>query len=167
MVFFYTKIFLVLGDYILVMSHAVVVLFNGAICLTWAGVLASTLMFALCQLRTMAQLGHTVTALSLITLTIVVVQCLVADQQQQQLQHTSATYISPNDRGQASMLLQLSALASIAFATGPNKLVLNIRHEMKHRQQCPQTLGLAVTVYGVVYVIIVLLAGASECFLIV
>ena len=164
--FFYTNIFLVLGDYILVMSHAVVALLNDQICLPWAGVLASTLMFALCQLRTMAHLGHTVTALSLTTLAIVVLQCLVADQKQEHNDGTAtaAATAVPVQHGPAPMLRQLSALASIAFATGPNKLVLNIRNEMNNRQECPQMLGVAVTVYGVVYVVIVLLAGPSESF---
>lgn len=157
---FFTNIFLVLGDYILVMSHAVAALLEDHICLPWAGVLASTLMFGLSQLRTMASLGHSVTALSLASLAVVVVQCLVADQEHAH----DPSYVPPYAArpGDSTMIRKLSALASIMFATGPNKLVLNIRNEMKQKEECPQTLGLAVTIYGVVYVTIVLLAGPSK-----
>ena len=56
MFFFYVNIFLVLGDYILVMSHAVSALVGEErMCLPQAGVLASTLMYAVTQTRTMVR----------------------------------------------------------------------------------------------------------------
>jgi hypothetical protein len=151
---YYTNIFLVLGDYILVMAHAVQA-FSGW-CLPTAGILASTVMLGLSQLRTMNDLGHSVTALSLITLTIVVIQCLVG---------TTATTTAaavPNGDDSTSWIRKLSALASIGFATGPNKLILNIRYEMQNRSQAPLTLAMGIGIYGCVYVAICLLAGPSK-----
>ena len=56
MIIFYTNIFLVLGDYILVMSHAVSALVGEEVlCLPQAGILASTLMYAVTQTRTMVR----------------------------------------------------------------------------------------------------------------
>jgi hypothetical protein len=48
------------------------------------------------------------------------------------------------------------------FAVGSQKLLLNIRHEMKHRQDSPRSLGIALSVLGSVYVGICLLAGKSK-----
>ena len=56
-IIYYTNLFLVLGDYILVMSHAVVAMIedgNYKICIPQAGLIASTLMFTLSQIRTMS-----------------------------------------------------------------------------------------------------------------
>ena len=46
------------------------------LCIPTAGMIASTLMFAISQLRTMANLGRAVSVVSLAALFIVVVQCL-------------------------------------------------------------------------------------------
>jgi hypothetical protein len=61
------------------MSHAVAAMVGEElICLPLAGILASTLMFAISQLRTMANLGRSATVVSLASLAIVLVQCLFA-----------------------------------------------------------------------------------------
>jgi hypothetical protein len=60
MTLYYCNIFLVLGDYMLVMSHAVAALLGDQICVPTAGIVASTLMFAVSQLRTMATLGRAI-----------------------------------------------------------------------------------------------------------
>ena len=74
---YYTNIFLVLGNYILVMSHAVAAMLGeNNICLPSAGMVASTLMFGLCQLRSMTSLGRIVSFVSLAALAVVVLQCL-------------------------------------------------------------------------------------------
>lgn len=158
---YYTNLFLVLGDYILVMSHAVAAMVEERLCLPTAGVVASTLMFAVSQLRTMANLGRSAAIVSLISLALVIFQCLIAARHKD----TNATdgepgvYIPPPD--DVTLLRKLSALASIGFATGSQKLFLNIRHEMKHRQEAPKSLGLALSVFGFVYVGICLLAGPN------
>ena len=54
MTIYYTNIFLVLGDYILVMSHAVTAMVGeDKLCIPQAGILASTLMYGVAQIRTM------------------------------------------------------------------------------------------------------------------
>jgi hypothetical protein len=196
---FYVNLFLVLGDYILVMAHSVQALFGqDSICLPTAGLLASTLMFGFSQLRTMGDIGRSVTLLSLACLAIVVVQCLVAAKRQNE--HTSpataaspaaaaGTYTPPTD--DTTVLRKFSALASIGFATGSNKLLvrtyalvslnmsfvvlslfllpflscqeqLNIRNEMKHREEAPKSLGISLSLYGSIYVGICVLAGPSK-----
>ena len=141
------------------MSHAVAAMVGeDRICLPIAGVLASTLMFAFCQLRTMANLGRSASIISLSCLAIVVIQCLLA--------HNNAPlkdesdYVPPPEA--VTLLGQLSSIASIGFAVGSQKLLLNIRHEMKHRHESPRSLGVALIVYGSVYVAICLLAGPSK-----
>jgi hypothetical protein len=166
---YYTNIFLVLGDYILVMAHAVQA-FSG-FCLPTAGILASTVMMGLAQLRTMNDLGHSVTALSLIALTIVVIQCLVGTKSAVAATTTTPSAVAEvtsnlsNDDSRvssSSWIRKLSALASIGFATGPNKLILNIRYEMQHRSKAPLTLAIGIAIYGCVYVAICVLAGPSK-----
>jgi hypothetical protein len=159
--FYYTNIFLVLGDYILVMSHAVAAMVGEEnICLPMAGILASTLMFALAQIKTMANLGRGATVVSLTSLAIVVVQCLLAhNNNTAHSTEDASNYVPPKES--VTLLRQLSSIASIGFAVGSQKLFLNIRHEMKHRQESPKSLGVALTVFGSVYVAICVLAGPN------
>lgn len=145
MILYYVNIFLVLGNYIVVMSHAVVALLadekeNEGIfsCMPIAGLLASTLMFAVSQLRTMAKLGRRASTLSLLALAIVVAQCLY-------FSSGATTTTTPSDDittknvddggdddgddeentvvGFRLVLRQLSAMGSIGFATGSQKLL--------------------------------------------
>eukprot|EP00592_Proboscia_alata_P010330 CAMPEP_0194356478 /NCGR_PEP_ID=MMETSP0174-20130528/4127_1 /TAXON_ID=216777 /ORGANISM="Proboscia alata, Strain PI-D3" /LENGTH=245 /DNA_ID=CAMNT_0039126091 /DNA_START=48 /DNA_END=785 /DNA_ORIENTATION=+ len=68
---YYTNIFLVLGNYILVMSHAVrAIIGEEYICIPTSGVIASTLMFSFSQIRTMAKLGRSATVISLTSVSI-------------------------------------------------------------------------------------------------
>lgn len=164
---YYTNIFLVLGNYILVMSHAVAAMIGeDAICLPKAGILASTLMFGICQLRTMATLGRAASVISLLSLAIVVVQCLVAIQ----MGHESFSYNDKNNEAMKedytmtfwqSILSQFAALSSIGFAVGSQKLFLNIRHEFADRNQSPKSLGIALISFGIVYVGVCILAGPN------
>ena len=164
MILFYTNIFLVLGDYILVMSHAVVAMLgaeredgSNTICIPTAGLIASTAMFAVAQIRTMAKLGRTATMVSLAALLIVLVQCVIANERQKSLTPTH----TEEPREEASILRKLAAMGSIGFATGSQKLFLNIRHELSDRKTGPKTLGISLSVFGTAYVAICLLAGNS------
>eukprot|EP00536_Pseudo-nitzschia_multiseries_P004179 jgi/Psemu1/295492/fgenesh1_pm.68_\ len=167
MILYYSNIFLVLGNYIIVMSHAVIALFDhdgngdGVLsCLPIAGLLASTLMFAVCQMRTMARLGRTASTVSLSAMAIVLVQCLY-------FSRSSAKSTSGSEEfedeivGLRFLLRQFSACGSIGFATGSQKLFLNIRHEFADRNDAPKSLGLGLTAFGIIYVLIVLLAGTD------
>jgi hypothetical protein len=181
MILYYVNIFLVLGNYIVVMSHAVVALLadekeNEGIfsCMPIAGLLASTLMFAVSQLRTMAKLGRRASTLSVLALAIVVAQCLY-------FSSGATTTTTPSDDittknvddggdddgddeentvvGFRLVLRQLSAMGSIGFATGSQKLFLNIRHEFADRKAAPKSLAVSLTTFGSVYVFIILMAG--------
>lgn len=160
MTIYYVNIFLVLGNYILVMSHAVKALIgDDVICLPTAGLVASIAMFAVSQLRTMARLGRTASILSLLALLGVVVQCLWA---------LNSNY-TPNvdiahetdDNTYYSWLRKLSATGSIGFAVGSQKLFLNIRHELSDREVAPQTLAISLAAFGTFYVLIIILAGPN------
>lgn len=154
MALYYTNIFLVLGDYILVMSHAVAGLIGeDLICLPTAGILASTLMFAVAQLRTMANLGRSASLISLGALFIVVAQCLFS------LERSEIVVPPPSTK--STIWAKFSAVASIGFAVGSQKLLLNIRHELQDRHAAPKSLGLSLSVFGSVYVAICLLAGPT------
>jgi len=155
---FYCNIFLVLGNYILVMSHAVRAIIGEAnICMPNAGIIASTLMFALAQMRTMAKLGRWATIVSLTALLIVVIQCLIATNHP----HNSreAEQIEVVEDG---ILRKFASLSSIGFAVGSQKLFLNIRHEMRDRNQAPYSLGICLFAFGSGYILVCLLAGASK-----
>ena len=167
MLLYYVNIFLVLGNYILVMSHAVIALFDsggngGGVlsCVPIAGLFASTLMFAVCQLSTMAKLGRTASNVSLSALGVVLLQCLYFSRT-----NTNANDGSDNFEGNAVglrlLLRQMSACGSIGFAVGSQKLFLNIRHEFANRSDAPKSLGMALATFGSVYVFIVLAAGEN------
>lgn len=124
---YYINLFLVLSNYTLVMSHSVKAMAGDNICLPTAGIFASLLMFGLSQIRTMANLGRSVSAVSLAALFIVVVQCLYAlreyDGEESSSVQEEVVYSTDFQRALAKM----SAVASIGFAVGSQKLLLNIR----------------------------------------
>jgi amino acid permease len=155
---YYTNLFLVLGDYMLVMSRAVSAMFLDQICIPAAGAIASILMFAICQLKTMANIGRKVSVVSLIAMLVVLLQCLFHHR-------TGSAAVSEEEREEdenQSIWQKLSALASIAFAVGSQKLFLNIRHELKHREQASRALAWSLTTYGTAYLIVIVLAGPSK-----
>ena len=122
MAIFYTNLFLVLGDYILVMSHAVSALIGEeAIGLPRAGMLAVILMYGVTQTRTMASLGRTATMVSLLALFVVVGQCLWAVHMNKE-EHYVAASPEDFDQGSPSMLRKFSALGGIGFAVSSQKV---------------------------------------------
>ena len=198
MILFYANIFLVLGNYIVVMAHAVSALVGeDRLCIPTAGLVASTLMFAVSQLRTMARLGRAASIVSLSALAIVVGQCLYfcrlaavqdhdniindaasepalkssiedltapsssaddTDDTSPSTTTSSVAFFSPNI---ASILLKLSAMGSIGFAVGSQKLLLNIRHEFHDRSEAPTSLAMSLLVFGACYVCIIVVAGPN------
>lgn len=167
MILYYLNVFLVLGNYILVMSHAVIALLDNGenddelfSCTPMAGLLASTLMFALSQLRTMSRLGRSATIVSLFSLAVVVAQCLYFSHSTVEANNDVMEY--DNNVGELRLLLrQLSALGSIGFAVGSQKLFLNIRHEFIQRKDSPKSLAVALTVFGSFYIFIIVMAGEN------
>jgi hypothetical protein len=159
MILFYTNICLVLGNYILIMLHAVTALLGESwVCIPQAGIIASTLMFAVSQLRTMVNLGRSVSIMSLTALLIVVLQCLYFGNQQKDVE----TPPPPPDPSEFTILRKLSAIASIGFATGSQKLLLNIRHKFANRVSAPKSLAISLTAFGTFDVVVTLLAGPSK-----
>jgi hypothetical protein len=128
---YYINLFLVLANYTLVMSHSVKAMAGDNICIPTAGIIASILMFALSQVRTMANLGRSISAISLAALFIVVIQCLYA------LRGSSSDDAEEEGEGQEEeqiystsfdqTLAKMSSVAAIGFAVGSQKLLLNIR----------------------------------------
>ena len=126
---YYINLFLVLSNYTLVMSHSVKAMAGDNICLPTAGIIAALLMFGLSQVRTMANLGRSISAVSLFALFVVVLQCLYALRQSYNNDGEGASvqeemiYSTNFQR----TLAKMSAVASIGFAVGSQKLLLNIR----------------------------------------
>ena len=160
---YYANLILVLGNYVLVMSHAISAIFQDQLCLPTAGLLSATLMFGLCQLRTMSSLGRVVSFVSLGCLAIVVFQCIVAIQQNADVGRIRTLEQNDNEEEPMSTLTtimrQFAAISSIGFAVGSQKLFLNIRHECHTRSEAPKSLALALIGFGTVYVTVCLAAG--------
>ena len=164
--FYYTNLFLVLGDYILVMARSVSAVFADEICLPTAGLVASVLMFGLCQFRSMASLGRNVSLASLIALLIVIIQCLFHHRTSSSSSSSSGTagddndtQVQEDDFEDEGIFGKMSSLAGIGFAVGSQKLFLNIRHELRHREESSKVLAGSLTCYGLAYVIVIILAG--------
>ncbi len=155
---YYLNLFLVLGDYILVMGRAVSAMFLDQICLPMAGVIASLFMFAICQLRTMAHLGRNVSVASLLAMLVVLLQCLFHHRTNAVLLDTA------NQEESTDIWAKFSALASIGFAVGSQKLFLNIRNELQTKEDASKVLAGSLTTYGSAYVLVILLAGSSTYF---
>lgn len=178
MVVYYTNLFLVLGDYILVMGRSISAVFLDEICLPIAGIVATVLMFGLCQYRSMANLGRSLSTASLLALLIVLIQCLFHHHRngnndtgrrlltEGNFDSTISPVVSSvraedeassNDNN--DIWGKFSSLAGIGFAVGSQKLLLNIRHELQHREEASQVLAGSLTCYGLAYVIVIVLAG--------
>ncbi len=151
------------------MSHAVSAMAGeDNLCVPAAGAIASTLMFALSQLRTMANLGRGVSAASLAALLIVVLQCLHALRDAEGSDVAAGSNAieeeEPNEyesyAAGETALSKMSSLAAICFAVGSQKLLLNVRHEMADRTKAaPGALSIALSAYGTAYVAVCLAAG--------
>lgn len=161
---YYTNLFLVLGDYILVMGRSVSAIFADDICLPTAGAIASALMFGLCQFRTMANLGRNVSLASLIALLIVLLQCLFHHRMGSTTNANGGNDDVAVDKEEVDDGIwgKLSSLAGIGFAVGSQKLFLNIRNELRHRDQASKVLAGSLGVYGLAYVFVIVLAGPGE-----
>jgi len=167
MALFYLNIFLVLGDYILVMSHAVSALLGEDwLCIPQAGLIASTLMFAVSQLRTMANLGRTASIISLSCLLIVILQCIYYSKHdgtpsgEDKVARPLTTDFIGSDK--FNQLRKLSSMGSIGFAMGSQKLLLNIRHELADRASAPRSLAVSLTIFASFYVLVVIFSGPSK-----
>lgn len=172
MAVYYVNIFLVLGNYILVMSHAVAAAIGEErICIPAAGLVTAVGMLILNNsARTMAKLGRTASIVSLAALLVVVLQCLWEVQQQRQRNFpiilppaipTAAAAAAVPEIPMLQFLRKLSALGSIGFAVGSQKLFLNIRHELRDRSDAPKSLAIGLTAFGACYVLLCLAAGPN------
>ena len=142
-ILYYTNILLVLENYIGVMAHSVAAMIvEDWKCIPPAGALASTLMFAVSQIRSMAKLGRSASIVSLLALFVVVAQCLCFTNRHDE-SYTGQVDPTPSSRDlttleSANLLRKMTAMGSIGFATGSQKLLLNIRHELSDRSIAPQ-----------------------------
>ena len=101
--------------------------------------------------------------MSLLALLIVVVMCLVSLRDS-----NDETEVEEEEELEYSMytttemaLAKMSSLASICFAVGSQKLLLNIRHEMSDRTKAaPGALSLSLSTYGLAYIVVCILAGS-------
>jgi len=164
MLIYYTNIMLVVANYILVAAHGVAAFWGeDQICLATAGLVASVGMLLVSQLRTMARLGRVASIVSLMALLIVILQCLW------ELHHTNGegdvvrnNKLSEDREGSfLTLLRKLSALGSIGFACGSQKLFLNIRHELADRSNGPSSLWRSIAIFGTGYVTICWASGSN------
>lgn len=156
---YYSNIFLVLGNYVLVMAHAVsAAIGEDKICLPTAGLIAAIGMLVVSQSRTMAKLGRVASIVSLGVLVIVVLQCLWEIWIQDPMVVVTPV-VEPSLLRQ--LLRTFSATGSIGFAVGSQKLFLNVRHELIHRSEAPQALALSLAFFGSGYIAICLAAGPN------
>jgi hypothetical protein len=174
--FYYLNLFLVLGDYILVMGRAVsAVTLDWISCAPLAGAVASILMLGICQFRTMATLGRKVSLASLMAMLIVILQCLfhhrasgIDGGKNTTVGETTTSQDNDNRNEQEQegmdneLWSKFSAMAGIGFAVGSQKLFLNVRHELRHKEESSKVLAGSLTTYGSAYVLVILLAGSSK-----
>lgn len=159
---YYLNLVLVLGNYILVMSHSVKAVAGENICLPIAGLIANILMLGISQLPTMASLGRIVSVISLLSLAVVVVLCLFSihrNGRERYLEHDDDTF--SNHSMTANFLRQSAAISAIGFSVGSQKLFLNIRHEFNDRNESPKSLGISLISFGTVYAVVCIAAGPN------
>jgi hypothetical protein len=61
------------------------------------------------------------------------------------------------DDEEITIFRKLSALGSIGFAMGSQKLFLNIRHELADRSMAPHSLAGSLSAFGAIYILVVLM----------
>jgi hypothetical protein len=133
---YYANLFLVLGNYNLVMSHAMVAFlgdiggggeeevedeepFGFLLCLPLVGLFSTILgVLILLPFRSMAHFGRSVSYISLLALAIVVIQCLVAQQSSHSTKSMDPSHLDPGNR----MVLSLPKLISQSSSQFPRNL---------------------------------------------
>eukprot|EP00587_Corethron_hystrix_P009729 CAMPEP_0113301082 /NCGR_PEP_ID=MMETSP0010_2-20120614/2460_1 /TAXON_ID=216773 ORGANISM="Corethron hystrix, Strain 308" /NCGR_SAMPLE_ID=MMETSP0010_2 /ASSEMBLY_ACC=CAM_ASM_000155 /LENGTH=226 /DNA_ID=CAMNT_0000154647 /DNA_START=48 /DNA_END=725 /DNA_ORIENTATION=+ /assembly_acc=CAM_ASM_000155 len=100
----------------------------------------------------MAHLGRCATVVSLTSLAVAVVQCVLATR----MQKTDRRLVSSSEAG---VLQQFSAAAGIIFAVGSQKLLLNIRADMSDPSAAPASLAGALVIFGFSYLVVTLTSG--------
>ena len=162
----YLNLFLVLGNYLVVMGYAVQAL-AGGLCAYQASVVATLLALGLSQLPRMRDLGQLPTLLSIATVVGVLAICVAASRASPPLPppppgEATGGGGAPAGGGAFSRALRVgSALSGIIFAMGSQKLLLNIRAEMREPARADAALRLALALYGAIYLAVVLLCGPS------
>jgi len=112
-------------------------------------------MLAFSQIDSMAKSGRTATAISFTALLIVIVQCLVATRNITDTAENDSFHIA------STFWRKTSALSSIGFAVGSQKLFLNIRFDMADRSKSAVSLSIALVTFVLAYIIVCLLAGPA------
>lgn len=148
----YVNLFLVLGQYVLVMSRGLELALGASSCSPLSSFAAASCALALGQMsRTMASL-HGPSLLSIGSVLAILVAC-VASIQPSPL---------PASRLDANFLEGSAAISSIVFAAGTQKLLLNVRKEQRHpSSETMPALAVAIFAFFAIYVVVVLLAGPT------
>eukprot|EP00457_Paulinella_chromatophora_P007490 gb/GEZN01007513.1/.p1 GENE.gb/GEZN01007513.1/~~gb/GEZN01007513.1/.p1 ORF type:complete len:473 (+),score=42.41 gb/GEZN01007513.1/:78-1496(+) len=154
---FYSNMVLVLGNYMLVMSRSVQAMFSQHhLCQPTAGLLVSLVLLCLNLLPSMKHLGRWPTLLSIATIIACIVICLVHKDPELS---AAATTTHGHDSVFTSSMHQVAALTGIIFASGSQKLLLNIRAEMVAPAESVTALKFASIFYTLGYVLVVWCTG--------
>lgn len=150
---YYLNLLLVMGSYLLTISSSLSSLIYPHIILhpILTGFIAIILIGLSLKYRTMSKLGRLPTYVSIITITLVVLFCILGAQSS-----TSSPPINP---------LQIpSSLAGISFAVSSQKLLLNVRASMsiEAKSEINYSLSLALALYGFFYILTILSAPDDE-----
>lgn len=157
----YSNLFLVLGEYVLVMSRGLEMTV-GASCAPISSFAAASFALALAQRsRTMAKL-HGPALISIASVVAILIACVVALQVKRHARFNidlRPLYHKSNIK-LADALRIAAAVSSIVFAAGTQKLLLNVRKEQREpSKMATPSLVVAVTAFTLLYATVVIAAG--------
>ncbi|GMI31690.1 hypothetical protein TeGR_g3143 [Tetraparma gracilis] len=145
--FFCTNLFLLLGTYLLTMAKGLATSFSSPPSIVFNVICIFSLMALTASLSKMSQLGRSPTYISIATVFVVLVVCLLAPHEK-----TSDAPDIPQ------LVLIPSSFSGITFAMGSQKLLLNVRSEMADTSTSFKSVVWALSAYSSLYVLVVLLA---------
>jgi len=148
------------GNLVFTLSQYIVVMSNGVhlagmrTSFPVLSLIPAAVVLALSQLSTLISITQRgLVHLSLIATGIILVLCITVGK--------SAPPHRDHARGSAFILSLGTALSSISFAFGSQRLLLNVRREMVDAAKASRALYIAVPAFSTIYVIVVVLSGPS------
>ena len=123
--------------------------------------IATTLLFALNQFPSLRDLGRWPCIVSITSVVVVIVICLVATKPVVKIAANSDSVKRSSPSGYELAMRYGTALSGIVFASASQKLLLNIRAEMVHPSQANTALCVALGIYGLAYILVTILAGSN------
>jgi len=152
---YYSNLVLILGNYILTMSKSIQSMLGKTVCLPTCGMIAFIQLLVTNQNRTFAHLGGGwLPFVSILSVVIVLVVCTISARMSDPPEETE-------EEPETSMFKFAAATSGIAYAVGSQKLLLNVRQDLRETKAAVPALRIALLCYVGAYFLVCIVSGPN------